>query len=130
MDVQQLDTKIEEQMEDIKSIMKTREVNTFKVAMEAQMLPLDEKLLSKIAETQKAIRKKEEILASFRDHGYDLGGVQNSIIDNIYTRFSFANTHNQNLFLELNEDLKSVKDSYQEFRVQKQYTHNVVLEER
>lgn len=94
------------------------------------MLPADEKLLGKIAETQKLIKQKEQILSVFRDHGYDLGGVQNNILENIYTRFSFANTHNQNMLLELNEDLKEVKDSYQEFKVQKQYTKNSQLDER
>jgi len=117
-------------VEDIKTIKESRSFHTFKHATETQMLPADEKLLGKIAETQKLIKQKEHILSVFRDHGYDLGGVQNNILENIYTRFSFANTHNQNMLLELNEDLKEVKESYQEFKVQKQYTKNSQLDER
>lgn len=101
--------------------MKTRHKDTFKVAMEENIMPSDEKLLKKIASTQKLIREKEGILGSFRDTGYDLGGVQNSVIENIYTRFSFNNSKNQQTFLELQEDLKEVKDSYKDFKVQKQY---------
>jgi hypothetical protein len=117
-------------VEEIEVLMKARDKDTFKHAIETKMMPADEKLLRKIAETQRAIREKEEILSNFRDHGYDLGGIQNHIIDNIYTRFSFANTKNQNMFLTLDEDLKEVKESYQTFKVQKMYSRNSELDER
>jgi hypothetical protein len=117
-------------VEDIELLMKARDKDTFKHALETKMMPADEKLLKKIAETQRAIRDKEEILSTFRDQGYDLTGVQNQIIGNIHTRFSFANTKNQQLFLELEEDLKEVKESYQAFSVQKQYSRSTELDER
>jgi hypothetical protein len=118
------------EVEEIDVLMNARDKDTFKHAIETRMLPADEKLLRKIAETQNAIREKEEILSEFRGHGYDLGGTQNQIINNIYTRFSLANTKNQKMFLALDEDLKQVQESYQTFKVQKQYTRNTELDQR
>lgn len=117
-------------MEEIQLLMHTRDKDTFKVALESNVMPADERLLKKIAATQRAIREKEEILSNFREHGYELGGTQNHIIDNIYTRFSFANTKNQNLFLELGDDLKQVQESYKTFQIQKNYQRNAMVDER
>ena len=117
-------------MEEIEVMIRARDKNTIKVAVESSILPTDEKLFKKIAATQNLIIEKEEILANFKDFGYDLGGVQNQMLENIHTKFSFANTKNRNTFIELEEDLKQIKDSYKEFQVQKKYSKNQELDER
>lgn len=111
-------------------LIKAREKDAFKHALESKMMPSDEKLLKKIAVTQNLIMEKEEILLGFRDLGYDLGGVQNNMLENIHTRFSFANSRNRKVFMELEEDLKEVKESYQEFKVQNTQSRNRELDER
>ncbi len=111
-------------------LVNARKKDTFKHALETKMMQSDENLLKKIAVTQNLIMEKEDILLGFRDLGYDLGGVQNNMLENIHTRFSFANSQNRKVFMELEEDLKEVKESYQEFKKQNTQSRNLELDER